>query len=357
MRIPCSACIAAIGSGCGSRTAVEIKGLPPPETQTDCVWTASVLPDSICSVEFRAPACSPPVALEAPTGFGDTVSSEIIGVVTRGTYGPQLYEQYPGTPRTPAWARASAGIIRTTEARASLRILPPGKSYPGKIGAGGVPVLRGGLDCAAFPAICRISSRFSRGAPPAEFHLILQEPAYKVQKRNLATRLWLRAGRPRECAVAGPGGWSRAPPSRLFLIQNRYAGSDLQAGFVHQARVRGGTRPAVVLLEAFPNDSLMLAVAADNSLAETAFLVPEGTDFRVRWFTPRVEVPLCGHATLASAAVVMEKLDRGREQVVFHSLSGPLRVRRSGAGYMMDLPARPSVAVAAPPALLEGLGF
>ncbi len=101
----------------------------------------------------------------------------------------------------------------------------------------------------------------------------------------------------------------------------------------------------------------MLAVAADNSLAETAFLVPEGTDFRVRWFTPRVEVPLCGHATLASAAVVMERLDRGREQVVFHSLSGPLRVRRSGAGYMMDLPARPSVAVAAPPALLEGLGF
>lgn len=117
-----------------------------------------------------------------------------------------------------------------------------------------------------------------------------------------------------------------------------------------------GNPAAVVLLQAFPEDSLMLAVAAENNLAETAFLVPEGNDFRLRWFTPRVEVPLCGHATLASAAVVMERLDRGRKMVVFHSPSGQLTVRRSEAGYTMDFPARPSAPTDAPPGLVEGLG-
>ncbi len=56
----------------------------------------------------------------------------------------------------------------------------------------------------------------------------------------------------------------------------------------------------------------MQAVAAENNLAETAFLVPEGGEYRLRWFTPAVEVPLCGHATLASAAVVMERLEPRR---------------------------------------------
>src|ERR1700758_3909167 len=90
----------------------------------------------------------------------------------------------------------------------------------------------------------------------------------------------------------------------------------------------GGNPAAVVVLKSFPDEATMLAVAAENNLAETAFLVPEGDDFRVRWFTPRVEVPLCGHATLASAAVVMERLEPGRRAVVFHSASGPLSVRR-----------------------------
>ena len=60
---------------------------------------------------------------------------------------------------------------------------------------------------------------------------------------------------------------------------------------------------------AFPDDAVMQAIAAENNLAETAFLVPEGGDYRLRWFTPTTEVPLCGHATLASAAVVMERLE------------------------------------------------
>jgi PhzF family phenazine biosynthesis protein len=100
----------------------------------------------------------------------------------------------------------------------------------------------------------------------------------------------------------------------------------------------------------------MQVVAAENNLAETAFIVAQGDDYRIRWFTPTVEVPLCGHATLASAAVVLEKVEPHRQSVVFHSLSGPLPVRRTSTGYVMDFPARSSAPVAAPAALLAALG-
>src|SRR5580698_5353806 len=103
-----------------------------------------------------------------------------------------------------------------------------------------------------------------------------------------------------------------------------------------------GNPAAVMPLQAFPSDATMQAIAAENNLSETAFLVREGNDYRVRWFTPNVEVPLCGHATLASAAVVMERLEPGRNIVVFHSASGPLTVKRSDVGYVMNFPARPS---------------
>ncbi len=106
----------------------------------------------------------------------------------------------------------------------------------------------------------------------------------------------------------------------------------------------------------FLSDAMMLAMAAENNLSETAFLVPEGNDYRLRWFTPRVEVPLCGHATLASAAVVMERLEVGRDRVVFYSASGPLTVTRSRAGYIMDFPTRLSQEVATPAGLPEALG-
>lgn len=117
-----------------------------------------------------------------------------------------------------------------------------------------------------------------------------------------------------------------------------------------------GNPAAVMLFEAFPADAVMQAIAAENNLAETAFLVPHAGDYRIRWFTPSVEVPLCGHATLASAAVVMEKLEPQRESVVFHSISGPLPVRRTAAGYVLDFPARLSETVVAPPQLVAALG-
>lgn len=121
-------------------------------------------------------------------------------------------------------------------------------------------------------------------------------------------------------------------------------------------RLFGGNPAAVMLLEAFPADAVLQALAAENNLAETAFLVREAEGWRLRWFTPRVEVPLCGHATLASAAVVLERLEPNLEQVVFQSASGPLTVRRLGDGYELDFPARPSEAISVPAVLAAALG-
>jgi PhzF family phenazine biosynthesis protein len=109
-------------------------------------------------------------------------------------------------------------------------------------------------------------------------------------------------------------------------------------------------------LARFLSDEAMQAIAAENNLAETAFLVPENGDYRIRWFTPAVEVPLCGHATLASAAVVMERLEPKRLSVVFHSASGPLTVDRIGSRYVMDFPARYSEEVSEPPDFAGILG-
>lgn len=117
-----------------------------------------------------------------------------------------------------------------------------------------------------------------------------------------------------------------------------------------------GNPAAVMRLERYPDDATLQAIAGENNLAETAFLVPEGDDYHLRWFTPALEVPLCGHATLASAAVVMERLEPGRTSVLFHSASGVLPVKRTEAGYMLNFPARPSKAIAIPPQLTAALG-
>jgi PhzF family phenazine biosynthesis protein len=116
-----------------------------------------------------------------------------------------------------------------------------------------------------------------------------------------------------------------------------------------------GNPAAVMPMDEFPADTVLQDIAAENNLSETAFLVPEGGDYRLRWFTPITEVPLCGHATLASAAVVMERLEPGRGAVVFHSASGPLTVNRAETGYVMDFPIRTSEQIATPIALAEAL--
>jgi PhzF family phenazine biosynthesis protein len=117
-----------------------------------------------------------------------------------------------------------------------------------------------------------------------------------------------------------------------------------------------GNPAAVMVLDDYPEEGVMQALAAENNLAETAFIVPDGDDYLIRWFTPTVEVPLCGHATLAGAAVVLDRLEPGRQCVLFHSESGPLTVRRSEQSYIMDFPLRHCVSAEPPQGFGEALG-
>jgi PhzF family phenazine biosynthesis protein len=101
----------------------------------------------------------------------------------------------------------------------------------------------------------------------------------------------------------------------------------------------GGNPAAVVPLETWIPDALMQQIAAQNNLAETAYIVPQGTEYRIRWFTPSVEVDLCGHATLATAHILFNHLGYRAEQIVFHSKSGALRVtRRKDGKITLDFP-------------------
>lgn len=101
-----------------------------------------------------------------------------------------------------------------------------------------------------------------------------------------------------------------------------------------------GNPAAVCVLDEWLPDATMQSVAAENNLAETAFIVPKGNDFEIRWFTPSVEVDLCGHATLATAYVLFNCLDFGEPEIIFYSLhSGILKVSKQGETLFLDFPA------------------
>ncbi len=118
-----------------------------------------------------------------------------------------------------------------------------------------------------------------------------------------------------------------------------------------------GNPAAVCPLKDWLDDRLLLAVAAENNLSETAYFVPEGEQFRLRWFTPRYEANLCGHATLASAFVLLTILEPQRELVSFATRSGILTVRRDQDLFSMNFPALPPWHCSSPPPeLIEGLG-
>lgn len=119
-----------------------------------------------------------------------------------------------------------------------------------------------------------------------------------------------------------------------------------------------GNPAAVCPLAAWLPDALLQQIAAENALPETAFFVPRAgdADFDLRWFTPEVEVDLCGHATLATAYVLMRLLDPARAQVRFWSRSGPLVVDRAGDELTLDFPARPPVPCDMPEGLAAALG-
>jgi predicted PhzF superfamily epimerase YddE/YHI9 len=124
------------------------------------------------------------------------------------------------------------------------------------------------------------------------------------------------------------------------------------------ARPFGGNPAAVCPLAGWLDDGLLQAVAAENNLSETAFFVPLGDHYELRWFTPRCEVKLCGHATLASAFVVLQLLEAGRDLARFETrFSGALSVSRDGDLLAMDFPLLAPWTCADPPAaLIGGLG-
>ena len=123
------------------------------------------------------------------------------------------------------------------------------------------------------------------------------------------------------------------------------------------SRLFGGNPAAVCPLPEWLPDQTMQAIAAENNLAETAFFVPQGDRYLLRWFTPTVEVELCGHATLASAYVVTRILAPECRSVIFDTLkAGPLEVTRDGEQLAMDFPAWPPEAKPADPRVLAALG-
>ncbi|MEQ8318566.1 MAG: PhzF family phenazine biosynthesis protein [Phycisphaerales bacterium] len=129
------------------------------------------------------------------------------------------------------------------------------------------------------------------------------------------------------------------------------------------ASVFGGNPAVVVPIEQWPSEAVMKRVAAEQNLSETVFVGPasdDEADRRLRWFTPTVEVPLCGHATLAAAHVLWNHLDEVVERLTFESLSGPLTVWHEKQNdddlIVMDFPARRTVACDGHAAIVEALG-
>jgi predicted PhzF superfamily epimerase YddE/YHI9 len=122
------------------------------------------------------------------------------------------------------------------------------------------------------------------------------------------------------------------------------------------ARPFSGNPAGVCLLDRWVRDSVLQQIAGENNLSETAFLVGGGEEWELRWFTPKVEVDLCGHATLAAAFAIFTELGHRGEAVRFKTTSGVLGATFADRVVMMDFPARPGTACAAPPGLISGLG-
>ena len=117
-----------------------------------------------------------------------------------------------------------------------------------------------------------------------------------------------------------------------------------------------GNPAAVCPLEAWISDDLMQKIAAENNLSETAFFVKKGHDYELRWFTPKGEIDLCGHATLATAYVIFTYLDNSIAKVKFHTISGVLEISKKGSLLSMIFPSREGVICEIPEALINGLG-
>lgn len=121
-------------------------------------------------------------------------------------------------------------------------------------------------------------------------------------------------------------------------------------------KIFSGNPAGVCLAPQALDSALMQSIAAENNLAETAFVTPRGDDYDLRWFTPEAEIDLCGHATLGTAFVLANFEEPGRDVMRFHTLSGLLTVTKRGELFEMDFPARGPVPVPADTRLEKALG-
>jgi len=119
----------------------------------------------------------------------------------------------------------------------------------------------------------------------------------------------------------------------------------------------GGNPAAICPLKEWLHEPVMQKIAAENNLAETAFFAPEGSGFKIRWFTPAHEIDLCGHATLASAHILFTELGYKGDSISFHTLkTGTLTVTRNNDLYVLNFPSRIPEAHNAPSELITALG-
>jgi len=120
----------------------------------------------------------------------------------------------------------------------------------------------------------------------------------------------------------------------------------------------GGNPAAVCPLDSWLEDDVLQNIAVENNLAETAFFVQlSDNHFHLRWFTPEIEMDLCGHATLASAFVIFEEIGCERDEIIFDTQSGLLKVKKVGDFLELDFPSRPPIKADLPIIISEGLNI
>jgi len=117
-----------------------------------------------------------------------------------------------------------------------------------------------------------------------------------------------------------------------------------------------GNQAGICLLDEWLDKDLMQRIAAENRLAETAFIVPRGTHYDLRWFTPEMEFDLCGHATLASAFMIANFVDAGADVMRFETMSGTLTVTKKGELYELDFPSRAPKSIAITSLMEQAIG-
>jgi len=122
-------------------------------------------------------------------------------------------------------------------------------------------------------------------------------------------------------------------------------------------KVFGGNPACVVPLKNWLKDEVLLKIAQENAVAETAFFVKKGNNFHLRWFTPDIEMDLCGHATLATAHCILSELKLDTKKVIFETLIGELEVSLNNGRYLMDLPRRDPIRATLPDEIKNALNI